>query len=416
MENNRFTDTKKLENPIYSLDNFNSRARTAIAHGALTNSKRPECFVKGVYPTHLARGRGCHVWDMPGKTYIDFICGLGTNLLGYSNPEISGAMSQQLSKGTLLSLSTDLEVIAAEKVKELVPWVERIRFLKTGTDACNAALRIARTRTGRSEVLSEGYHGWGDEFVSLTPPALGVVGEYPIRKLVNLDQISQNTAAVIVEPIITDCSRERIEWLKGLREKCTKQGALLIFDEVITGLRFPKFSVSAYYNIKPDLICLGKAIGGGMPLSVVAGKESVMECGEYFVSSTFAGETLSLAAAIKTMTLLQTKYSLEHLWEKGARFLEQFNSIASELIQIEGYPTRGVFKGDPLVKALFWQESCLAGVLFGPSWFFNFNHIDHIDSVINTSKDILTRIKTGSVQLKGELPTSPFAQRVRGQA
>jgi glutamate-1-semialdehyde 2,1-aminomutase len=397
------------------------RARRAIAHGALTNSKRPECFVKGVYPTHLVKGQGCFVWDAANKRYIDFICGLGSSILGYAHPEVNQAIFDQAKYGATLSLGTALELDVAEKVKEIVPFVEKMRFLKTGSDACTAAVRIARAKTDRSWVLSEGYHGFHDEFICLSPPALGVNSGHKIAKLefskdgyFNPCIFLKDVAAVIIEPVITDASNERIEWLRKLREQCTKQGTLLIFDEVITGFRFPKFSVSNFHGIEPDLICLGKAIANGMPLSVIAGKSSIMDCGEWFVSSTFAGETLSLASALKTMTLLQTKYSIEFLWEKGAQFIKSFNNMWPEKLIIDGYPSRGVFKGDDLVKALFWQEACRAGILFGSSFFFNFSHIDVMDHVLNTISDIFTRIKTGSVALQGEMPVSPFAQKQRG--
>lgn len=395
---------------------WDKRERECIAQGALTNSKRPSCLVRGVYPTHLKRGLGCHVWDMQGKQYVDFIGGLGCNILGYANQEVNAAVMERLNLGTTLSLATYLEVECAEKVKEIFPFIDRVRFLKTGTDACNAAIRIARAYTGRQAVYSAGYHGWGDEFVSLSSPAVGVTHTAGAQ-MHALDPEFRGlscAAAVIVEPIMTEMSDARLEWLKDLRDKCTEKGALLIFDEVITGFRFPKLSVSNYYGITPDLICLGKAIANGLPLSVVGGKKEIMECGEYFVSSTFAGETLSLVAAIKTMTLLQTnKYDLSHLWEKGQQFITQFNAIAPESVLIEGYPTRGRLLGELLPKALFMQEACRAGILMGPSWFFNFKHIDVMDAVLNTCRDIMTRIKTGSVRLEGELPVSPFSQKMR---
>jgi glutamate-1-semialdehyde 2,1-aminomutase len=401
---------------------WDKRERESIAQGALTNSKRPSCLVRGVYPTHLVRGLGCHVWDTQGKQYVDFIGGLGCNILGYANAEVNAAVVDRLNKGATLSLATPLEVECAEKVKEIFPFIDRVKFLKTGSDACSAAIRIARAKTGRNTVLSDGYHGFHDLFVSLSTPALGVHDSFMIQKWddhyldMDNDQFVGGVAAVIVEPIMTEMSDSRRAWLQRLREWCTKAGALLIFDEVITGFRFPKLSVSNHYGVTPDLICLGKAMANGLPISVVGGKKDVMECGEYFVSSTFAGETLSLAAAIKTMTLLQTnKYDVNYLWEKGSQFIMAFNSIAPEIALIEGYPTRGVLKGEPLLKALFMQESCRAGLLFGPSWFFNFKHIDVMDSVLNTCADIMTRIKTGSVALQGELPASPFAQKMREQ-
>jgi acetylornithine/succinyldiaminopimelate/putrescine aminotransferase len=150
-----------------------------------------------------------------------------------------------------------------------------------------------------------------------------------------------------------------------------------------------------------------------MPLSVVGGKREIMESGQYFISSTFAGETLSLASALKTMTLLQTKYSIDELWQQGDIFRKAFNSFYPEKIRLEGYPTRGSFKGDELTRALFLQEACRAGMLFGPSWFISFKHLPHMDVVTATCQDILGRIKTNQVKLLGEMPITPFATKVR---
>jgi len=393
------------------------REQAAIGQGSLTNSKRPECLVKGVYPTHFKLGTGAFLFDTNNKQYVDFICGLGTNLLGYGQTQVTHAIAQQALKGCSYSLASTLEVEAAEKVKEMFPFIERVKFLKSGSEACSAALRIARAHTGRAKVLSDGYHGWHDDFVSLTPPALGVPFRTSIDKLKTLDQIDETTAAVIVEPVMTDASDARREWLNQLRNKCSETGTMLIFDEVITGFRFEGFGVSNHWNIRPDLICLGKAMANGMPLAAVGGTAVVMDNPHYFVSSTYAGETLSLAAALKTMTLLQTSYSPSKLWDHGARFLAKFNSIhPNQKVKIEGYAVRGVFTGDVLAKALFWQEAVKAGLLFGPSWFYNFQHIEISDWVLNVCRDIIIRIESGLVKLEGELPSSPFAQKMRESA
>lgn len=393
---------------------WHRRSQDSIAQGALTNSKRVSCHVEGVYPTHVTRGRGCHVWDHQGKQYVDFICGLGTNIIGYANERVNAAMFEQMQKGASLSLSTTLEVETAEKLKELFVFVDAVKFLKTGSEACAAAIKIARAKTGRDLVLSDGYHGWSDDFVSLTEPALGVPrigGHRPIAKLT--EGLDHDVAAVIIEPVITDNSRERIEELKRLRDECTRHGALLIFDEVITGFRTPKYSVAAQCGIIPDLICLGKAMANGMPLAAVGGKYEVMNCGEYFVSSTYAGETLSLAAAKATMTLLQTKYSLEDLWLYGADFRDRFNALWPDGVRLEGYPSRGRFIGPELPRALFMQEMCRAGVLMGLSFFFCFPHVEEYKSVLELARDVLTRVRLGEVKLEGLMPQSPFAQRVR---
>ena len=399
---------------------WHRRSLNCIAQGALTNSKRPECFVKGVYPSHLQKGRGCFVWDHKGKRYVDFITGLGTNLIGYANDRVNQAMGLQMFFGASLSLGTHHEVECAEHVKTFFPFIDAVKFLKTGSEACSAAIRIARAHTGRKWILSEAYHGWHDSFVSLTPPALGVPKDANQSNLYietlskGVKELDESVAAVIVEPVITEDSRARVEYLKDLRARCDKVGALLIFDEVITGFRFRNHGVCNAYNITPDLICLGKAIANGMPLAVVGGKFPIMNGSEYFVSSSYAGETLSLVAATTTMNLLRSKYDIEKLWTEGQKFLDAFNAMWPEGVWIEGYPTRGVFKAkDDLTKALFFQEACLAGILFGPSWFFNFPLADEVSNIMGTLQDILIRIKTGQVQLKGEMPTSPFAQKMR---
>lgn len=397
------------------------RALDCIAQGYLTNSKRPESLIKGVYPTHLKRGLGCYVWDHNDKRYVDFITGLGSNLLGYANETINAVVKSALDNGNLLSLGTDHEITTAEKLKELFTFADCFKFLKSGTEACSAALRIARAHTGRKMVLSDGYHGWSDTFVSLTPPHLGVPKDVHqsnlwTEKLSGLDDITDDVAAVIVEPVITEVSTQRSEWLQALRDKCTKHGVMLIFDEIITGFRFPKYSAAAYFGIEPDLICLGKGMANGFPLAAVGGKYAVMNSKEYFVSSTYAGCVDALVATRKVCEMLQKSHSLEELWTKGAEFQKQFNALWPEMIQIEGYPTRGVFKGDANVKALLFQEACQAGILLGPSFWFNFPLSRETFGVIDTLKEILTNIRKGRVKLLGEMPRSPFAQQVREKA
>lgn len=307
-------------------------------------------------------------------------------------------------------------------LKAFFPFTDAWKFLKTGSEACSAAIRIARAATGRSWVASDGYHGFHDSFVSLTEPAIGVprwpnVGyreesTNPMHKLHSIDQITSSYAAVIIEPVITDWSDDRRRYLQELRETCTKHGVMLIFDEVITGFRWPKLSVSNCWGITPDLIVLGKAIANGMPLAAVGGKYAVMNGAEYFVSSTYAGETLSLVAAKKTIELLHIK-DMNWLWRKGQDFIDQFNSVCPEKVRLEGYPTRGILTGDPLCKALFMQEAVLAGMLWGPSYFYNFPLAEEAPHALGAIKAILGRIDRGEVKLKGEMPSSPFAQKVR---
>jgi glutamate-1-semialdehyde 2,1-aminomutase len=373
-------------------------------------------MIKGVTPTHVTKGHGPYVWGIDGKKYVDYCCANGTNLFGYAHPAIKQAIEEQMDSGWLYSLGSTMEVECAELVKNFVPFVRKVRFLKSGTEACNSAVRIARAHTGRDTVLSSGYHGWGDDFVSLSAPALGVPNREFIKGNFDFDDIDETVAAVIVEPIITDYGPERTKYLQDLIAKAHSVGALVIFDEVITGFRWPRFTFSAESGIHPDIICLGKACASGLPLSIVGLAEHIGDDKEWFVSSTYAGELLSLAVMKKTFHLLQNKYHIEELWRDGKFFIDDFNAIAPGKIWIDGYPTRGVFKSEsPMLKALFFQESHKAGLLFGPSWFYGFQHLGLRDSVIKTCKDILQRITTNQVELEGEMPASPFAEKVRAQ-
>jgi glutamate-1-semialdehyde 2,1-aminomutase len=394
---------------------WQNRADLSIAQGALTNSKRPSTFIEGVYPTHASVGKGAFIYA-DKKAYLDFVCGLGTNLLGYGNEPIKRAIYERYADGSTLSLSSEIEVEVAEKLKGLFLFADLWKFTKSGTEACNAAIRIARAYNNRDMVLSDGYHGHGDDFVSLSPPGLGIPKRAWMQRLEDNWDLIPHAAAVIIEPVVLDYSRERKDYLTRLREECSKHNTVLIFDEIITGFRFPGYSVTKYFGIFPDMILLGKALGGGMPLSAIGGRKEVMGCGEYFISGTFFGETCSLAACRAFIDQVHrdgSKFSMAELWEHGSQFLTRFNEL-SPYVKIEGYPSRGAFQGDDKMKALLWQEACKAGILFGPSWFYNFPLIEHNEMVLTVCRDILNRIHSGSVRLEGKMPRKPFAQTVRG--
>lgn len=403
---------------------WQSRAESAIHHGALTNSKRAQNHVKGVYPTHITKGFGATLYDTNGKQYIDYICALGANLLGYANAYINKAIETQLKNGNIHSLPTTLEVIAAERLKSLFPYVDKWRFLKTGSDACDSAIKMARSAqsnllvngkyVSKKWVLSEGYHGHDCLFVGLTDPHLGVE---PDRFILPLNEDSRRlflneAAAVIIEPIITDLSEKRIKWIQELKEDCKKAGCLLIFDEVITGFRFPKFSFSNYTGIVPDIIVLGKAIANGHALSAVGTKCGLNFNQEWFVSSTFAGETIAFAALLETINQLIEK-PLEAFFMEANRFQEDLNKVLPDGIKLEGYGTRGSFVGDENILNLFKQETCRAGILFGPSFFYNYCHKQHEFLVLSGVKNIAMRINNNEVNLEGEPPVKAFAQKVR---
>lgn len=401
---------------------FLDRANRSIAQGALTNSKRPESFVKGVYPSHLDKYIGATTY-YKNHSWTDYICGLGTNLFGAANPYINRAVIRSIEAGVSFSLSSTLEVEAAERAQSIWPELERVKFFKNGSDATNAAIRIARAYTGRDNILTAGYHGSSDDFVSLTAPAVGI----PARHWVwpscaeSIDKMgSKSFAAVIVEPMDLDDSDANREQLQKLREWCDATGTVLIFDEIITGLRVPKLSVSNYYGIKPDLACYGKAIGNGYSISILGGRTDLMTTKDYFVSNTFSGERVGLAAFIAATDLvlipaLNYGRGIDALWSHAGFFWKDINAITDGFVKFKGYPTRGRLEGTALNKALFMQECCKGGLLFGPSYFYNYVHHHHDQSTISVIKSVIQKMKMGLVSLEGEIPKSPMANQMRGE-
>jgi len=378
-----------------------------IAQGCLTNSKHPRTHV-GCFPSKVSRGNYAHLHDAAGNKYLDYICGLGTNLLGYSNPFLTDAIGRVLQGGFTHSLATPLEEELGEKLVEVFKQ-EKWKILCTGSEACSAAIRIARAATGRNLVISNGYHGWSDAFTSLTPPAHGVP---PHQSMMAYDKdCLPEAAAIIIEP-----DAFTIGGLQSIRNHCDETDTLLIYDEVITGLRYQEHSVANATRIRPDLTVIGKALGGGMPIAAVGGRGELMD-GNYFVSSTNAGNVLGLAAAMATLTAItsQNRYNNNVLWKGGGKFKTQFNKL-SDLVAISGYNTRGRFEGTPSNKALFFQECCKVGIMFGPSWFINYPLLEYTDQTISICKTILGRMGRGEIKLAGRMPSSPFAARVRASA
>lgn len=389
------------------------RSQNCIAQGCLTNSKHPKAHIRGVTPTHIVKSQGPYSWDEHGKKYVDYVCGLGVNLLGQANETVNRAAYAAMQGGVSHSLGTQYEVVAAERLKECFPFIDRVKWVKTGSDACTAALKIARSATGRTLVLSAGYHGFHEEFCDVYNAKLP---SHTQALKPDMSNLNFDVAAVIIEPVVTDWSETRKAWLRQLSAECKKRGILVIYDEVITNFRWPKFGVCNWANIVPDLLCGGKAIANGFPLAYVAGKKELMDNPSYFVSSTYSGDTVSLAAADAVMQLLLSKkFDIDQLWRAGIHFINKFNELGENIVQLEGYPTRGVVKGSDQNIALFLQEAAKAQLLFGKSWNFSFCHMPNEvqDQTFGGLRGIFQKIRDGRAVLEGLPPESPLAAKVR---
>jgi glutamate-1-semialdehyde aminotransferase len=347
----------------------------------------PSKFVEGQYPIFIESAAGAYVFDDKNNGYIDYPCGLGAVLLGYRDLDVNDAVIDQLSKGCLYTLPSELETKLAEKLHKLIPCAEQMRFLKTGSEATSAAVRIARSYTGKMGIAYCGYHGWHDWFTVDTPKNKGIpefnngyINKFEYNNLDSLARILNRggVGVVILEPYIYEIPQQG--FLNKVISLAHKHGAVVIFDEVVTGFRTKEYSAQKFFKVTPDLACFGKAMANGLPISVVCGKRKIMKVlgGDTFVSSTFGGELLSIAAALRTIEKLEEEDVIRKIWDMGSILKDGYNSIAEELdidTECRGYPCRTMFMfptGEH--KSLFWQECIKRGVLFGYAQFINYSH------------------------------------------
>ncbi len=303
------------------------RAEKVIPLGSQTFSKSRIQFPEGLAPMFLTHGEGGRVWDVDGNEYVDMVMGLLPVVLGYRDEDVDRAIAAQLERGISFSLATTLEAELAERLVEIIPCAEQVRFGKNGTDATSGTVRLARAFTGRDRVAVGGYHGWQDWYVGATTRNKGVpraVAELTHRFAYNdLDSLTAllrnhpgEFAAVVLEPM--NVEEPHAGYLEELAEAARRAGALLVFDEVITGFRYALGGAQELFGVTPDLASFGKAMGNGMPISAVVGRADVMaEMEEVFFSSTFGGESLSLAAAIAVVDKMRREPVIETLWRRG---------------------------------------------------------------------------------------------------
>jgi glutamate-1-semialdehyde aminotransferase/spore coat polysaccharide biosynthesis protein SpsF (cytidylyltransferase family) len=376
--------------------NMLERAERVIPLAAQTFSKSRIQFPPGATPLFVTHGDGGKVYDVDGNEYVDLVSALLPNVLGYRDADVDLAIRRQLALGISFSLSTSSETELAERLVKHIPCAEMVRFGKNGTDATSAAVRLARAATGRDRLMMLGYHGWQDWFIGATSRNLGVpaaVSELshlvPYGNLAAAESLfakyAGEFAAVILEP--AGATEPPVGYLQALKEMAHRYGALLIFDEVITGFRWSLGGAQARYGVTPDLACFGKAMGNGMPISAVVGKADVMRLMEdIFYSGTFGGEALSIAASIATIDKIERLGVTEKLWEVGGSLMMAANAKIeaaglADVITLIGTPPWAILSykdhakaSKEAIKTLFLREMIAAGVLINASHNICFAH------------------------------------------
>lgn len=370
------------------------RAHRAIPGGAHTYSKGDDLFPQES-PGFIRRAKGCYAWDLDDNRFLDWGMGLRTAILGHAYPRIIEAVAAELPNGCNFTRPAPLEVELAERLIDLIPSAEMVKFAKNGSDVTTAAVRLARAYTGRDLVArcrESQFHSFDDWFIGTTACNAGipkVVSDltlmFPYNDIPALQALFEShpgqIATVILEPVYYDPPDPG--YLESLRDLTHRHGAVLIFDEIISGLRWDVRGAQHYFGVTPDLACFGKTIANGFSLSVLVGKRDIMEMGGlahgrervFLLSCTHGAETHSLAAGLATLDEVVKRDVVPHLWNVGGALQAGFNALAKELdlekaISIDGYPCSPAVtcrdaSGQPSAafRTLFLQEMVAEGVL-----------------------------------------------------
>ena len=396
-------------------EEFLKRALNTIPLGSQTFSKSKAALPFGVSPYFVDHAKGSRFWDIDGNEYLDFVNALCCVTLGYCHTDVDDAVKMQMKSGVTFSLPHRLEAEVAEALVGMIPCAEMVRFAKNGTDVTSAAIRVARAYTGRNRVAVCGYHGWQDWYIGSTARNLGVplaVQElshtFKYNNFLSLQELFEKYpnefAAVILEPMNVEYPRDN--FLENIRELTKLNGALLIFDETITGFRYSNGGAQELFGVVPDLATFGKGIANGYPLSALVGRTEFMKVIEdIFFSGTFGGETLSLAAAKAVLAKISQYPVLLAMKQRGEMLIEGVQKLIQELnldevISIVGHPAWSfiVFKENSTftsleIKTFFIQEVFKRGVYTLGSHNLSYAHSENdILILLNCYKDVFIKI------------------------
>ena len=380
------------------------QALELIPGGAQLISRRPELYALGLTPPYVSRGKGSRFWDLDENEYVDLMMCVGASILGYADDAVDAAVIDQIRQGTAYSVSHPLEYELARELTSIIPCAEMVRYCKGGGEADTIAVRIARGYTGREKVLFCGYHGWHDWYLAANLESSSVLDTHllpgiqpkgvphglagtalPFRynDLNSLEeQLERNqgqVAAIILEAS-RGASLPAPGFLEGVRDLATAHGAVLIFDEVVTGFRLGLGGAQTQFGVTPDLATYAKAISNGYAMGAVVGRRAIMEVvGDMFVSSTYWSDAVGLAASLATIRELRRRDGFTKIAAFGKRFQQRLDAMAAEFelpLRCAGLPqqfaitaTSGDARQKRAMKDYYVQEMTRRGVFtsFGVS-------------------------------------------------
>ncbi len=399
------------------------KAKSIIPGGTMLLSKRPEMFLPENWPSYFSEAKGCKVWDLDGTELIDMsIMGIGTNSLGYGNDEVDSAVIKAVRKGNMSSLNCPEEVYLAEKLIEMNPWADMVRFARTGGEANSIAIRIARAASGKDNVAICGYHGWHDWYLSanhnggddlsghliagLSPKGVpknlkNSVFPFNYNNYEELfDIVEKNDIGVIKMEVIRNFE-PKDGFLKRVRDLATKKNIVLIFDECSSGFRETFGGIFQKYNVEPDMVMFGKTIGNGYALTAVVGRKSVMEAAQStFISSTFWTERIGPTAALATLKVMEREQSWNKITDTGKKMQKGWLSLAKKNdldITVSGIPAMTSYSFNSRnaleYKTLITQEMLKKGFLASTIFYACTEHTDeHLSNYFNELDEIYKTI------------------------
>ena len=404
--------------------NLYKKAKTLIPGGTMLLSKRPEMFLPDKWPSYFSRAKGCKIWDLDNNELLDMsIMGIGTNTLGYGYDDVDNAVLETVKKGNMSTLSCPEEVYLAEKLVEMNPWADMVRFARSGGEANSIAIRIARAASGKDKVAICGYHGWHDWYLSANHnagdtlsghllPGLNPLGVPKTLKdtvlpfhynnfdeLLNL--VEKHDIGVIKMEVIRNFGPED-NFLQKVRDLATQKNIVLVFDECTSGFRETFGGIFKKYGVEPDMAMFGKTIGNGYALTAIVGKKSVMEAAQTsFISSTFWTERIGPTAALATLKVMEEIKSWDIITSKGKKVQLGWESLALSNgleIDVAGIPALSAysFKSEHALayKTLVTQEMLKKNILASTSFYASIAHDDEfIDRYLEELDKVFSIIK-----------------------
>jgi len=395
------------------------RAQRVIPGGNMLLSKRPEMFLPGRWPAYFSKAKGCKVWGLEGDEYIDMsVMGVGTNILGYGHPEVDEAVRQAVDAGNMSTLNCPEEVLLAERLVELHPWADMVRFARTGGEANAIAVRIARAASGNDKIAFCGYHGWHDWYLAanlrdeddlsehllpgLAPRGVPIglrdtVFPFNYNRFDELETLVSSHNIGIIKMEVSRNQEPENDFLGNVRKLAADRGIVLIFDECTSGFRQTDGGLHKMYGVEPDLAVFGKALGNGYAITAVIGRREVMQAAQdTFISSTFWTERIGPTAALKTLEVMARERTWETITETGISIGKRWQALARKHqlpLVLNGLPAligfSFPFPDNLKYKTLITQEMLKQGFLAGTSVYVC---VEHTHSVLDRYFDSMDRV------------------------